>query len=73
MGHKGLVSLAGFVRSVLELLHLLWQTFHVTLAALDFFVENDPVETLATIDQLLGKFEVGARNEAEFVDEFLDV
>ncbi len=47
------------------------QLLHVALAALDFLVEDDAVETLAALGKLGREIEVRLRHEAETVDVLL--
>ena len=47
------------------------QVLHVSFAALDFLVENHAVEPFASLEQLQGKIQIGARDEAESTNVLL--
>src|SRR5262245_30836632 len=51
-----------------QLLHLLtqpWQVFHVSLAALDLFIEYHAIESLAAFDEFLSEIQMSAGNKTE--------
>src|SRR5215813_2441678 len=44
----------------------------IALSALNLFIQNHSIETLAPLDQLLRQFEMSARAKPKPVDELLD-
>ncbi len=58
----------------LKLFHLsakTWEVLHISFPALDFFVENHPVEPFPALEQLLGEIQMGARNKAKATNVLL--
>ena len=44
------------------------EIFHIPLPALDFLVENHPIESFPALDQLLSEIQVGLRDKTEAID-----